>query len=112
MCRLLPRYPDFNRASSSTPSCLEQQGFANGLKKQTRGRRAAGARVITGELAIEEVQRWYSGDDLRLHLAQRRLWADADRGDDLSARRWWQARAGRGRIRGRGWRDRRADAAG
>ena len=58
MCRLLPRYPDFTAiiVGAIVP---EQQGFANGLKKQIE---AAGLRsriVITGEIAIEEVQRWY-----------------------------------------------------
>ena len=52
-----------------------------------------------------------AADDLRLHLAQRRLWADADRGDVVRRGAGGGAR-GRGRIRGRGWRDRRADAAG
>src|ERR1700730_11065646 len=58
MCRLLPRYPDFTAVmvGAITP---EQSGFANDLKKRIE---AAGLRsriVITGELEIEEVQRWY-----------------------------------------------------
>ena len=58
MCRLLPRYPDFTAVlvGAITP---EQTGFANNLKKRIR---AAGLRsriVMTGELKIEEVQRWY-----------------------------------------------------
>src|ERR1700726_2663734 len=57
MCRLLPRYPDFTAVmvGAITP---EQSGFANDLKKRIE---AAGLQlriVITGELEIEEVQRW------------------------------------------------------
>jgi mannosyltransferase len=58
MCRLLPRYPDFTAVivGAVVP---EQQGFANGLKKQIE---AAGLRsriIMTGEVEIGEVQRWY-----------------------------------------------------
>jgi mannosyltransferase len=58
MCRLLPRYPDFTAVvvGAVVP---EQQGFADGLRRQIE---AAGLRsriVMTGELANEEVQRWY-----------------------------------------------------
>jgi mannosyltransferase len=58
MCRLLPRYPDF-AAVMVGAIVPEQAGFANDLK---RGIEAAGlsARIVmTGELEIEEVQRWY-----------------------------------------------------
>ena len=111
MCRLLPRYPDFTAVivGAVVP---EQQGFANGLKKQIE---AAGLAVAhrhhrrtrnRGSAALVP-----AADDLRLHLAQRRLWLDADRGDVVGRGAGGVAR-GRGRIRGRGWRDRRADAAG
>src|SRR4051812_29495888 len=58
MCRLLPRYPDFSAVlvGAVVP---EQQGFADDLKRRIE---AAGLRsriVITGELEIEHVQRWY-----------------------------------------------------
>src|SRR5436190_968444 len=58
MCRLLPRYPDFSAVvvGAITP---EQTAFANALRQRIE---AAGLRsriVITGELAIEDVQRWY-----------------------------------------------------
>lgn len=58
MCRLLPRYPDFTAVivGQITP---EQTPFANDLKKRIE---AAGLQlriVITGELPIEAVQRWY-----------------------------------------------------
>ena len=58
MCRLLPRYPDFTGVivGAVVP---EQQGFANGLKKQIEAAGLQARVVITGELAIEEVQRWY-----------------------------------------------------
>ena len=58
MCRLLPRYPDFTAVivGAVVP---EQQGFANGLKQQIEAAGLQSRIVITGELAIEEVQRWY-----------------------------------------------------
>ncbi len=58
MCRLLPRYPDFTAVMVGA-IVPEQQAFANELRKRIE---AAGLRsriLITGELAIEEVQRWY-----------------------------------------------------
>src|SRR5712675_210781 len=58
MCRLLPRYPDFSAVMVGA-IVPEQQGFANELRKRIA---AAGLQlriVITGELEIEEVERWY-----------------------------------------------------
>jgi mannosyltransferase len=58
MCALLPRYPDFTAVMVGA-IVPEQAGFANDLKQRIE---AAGLRtriVITGELEIEEVQRWY-----------------------------------------------------
>src|SRR5258707_2770371 len=58
MCRLLPRYPDFTAVmvGAITP---EQSGFANDLKKRIAAANLESRIVITGELEIEEVQRWY-----------------------------------------------------
>jgi mannosyltransferase len=58
MCALLPRYPDFTAVmvGAITP---EQQGFANDLKKRIAAAGLQSRIVMTGELAIEEVQRWY-----------------------------------------------------
>src|SRR3984957_636539 len=58
MCRLLPRYPDFTAVivGAITP---EQSGFANDLKKRIEAAGLQARIVITGELEIEEVQRWY-----------------------------------------------------
>jgi mannosyltransferase len=58
MCRLLPRYPDFTAilVGAITP---EHTAFANGLKKRIEAAGLQSRIVITGELAIEEVQRWY-----------------------------------------------------
>lgn len=58
MCRLLPRYPDFTAVivGAVVP---EQQGFASGLKQQIDAAGLATRIVITGELEIEDVQRWY-----------------------------------------------------
>src|SRR5260221_6212184 len=58
MCRLLPRYPDFTAVmvGAITP---EQSGFANDLKKRIAAANLGSRIVITGELEIEKVQRWY-----------------------------------------------------
>jgi mannosyltransferase len=58
MCRLLPRYPDFIAvmAGAITP---EQTAFANDLKKRIEAAGLQSQIIITGELSIEEVQRWY-----------------------------------------------------
>jgi mannosyltransferase len=58
MCRLLPRYPDFTAiiVGAIVP---EQQGFANALKKQIEAAGLQSRIVMTGEIEIEEVQRWY-----------------------------------------------------
>jgi mannosyltransferase len=58
MCRLLPHYPDF-AAVMVGAVVPEQQAFANGLKKRIEAAGLQSRIVITGELAIEEVQRWY-----------------------------------------------------
>lgn len=58
MCRLLPRYPDFTAVvvGAITP---EQQGFANDLKKRIEAAGLTSRFVMTGELPIEQVPRWY-----------------------------------------------------
>src|ERR1700731_4561631 len=58
MCRLLPRYPDFTAilVGAITP---EHAAFANQLKKRIEAAGLQSRIVITGELGIEEVQRWY-----------------------------------------------------
>ena len=58
MCRLLPRYPDFTAVivGAIVP---EQTVFANDLKKRIEAAGLASRIVMTGELPIEEVQRWY-----------------------------------------------------
>ena len=58
MLRLLPRYPDFTAVmvGAITP---DQMMFANDLKKRTEAAGLASRIVITGELPVEEVQRWY-----------------------------------------------------
>jgi mannosyltransferase len=58
MCRLLPRYPDFTAVmvGAITP---EQTVFANDLKKRIAAAGLQPRIVITGELPIEQVQRWY-----------------------------------------------------
>src|SRR3954467_6122068 len=58
MCTLLPRYPDFTAVivGQVTP---EQTPFANDLKKRIDAAGLQSRIVITGELPIEAVQRWY-----------------------------------------------------
>jgi mannosyltransferase len=58
MCRLLPRYPDFTAVmvGAVTP---ENLGFASDLRKRIDTAGLQSRIVITGELPIEEVQRWY-----------------------------------------------------
>jgi mannosyltransferase len=59
MCRLLPRYPDFTAVlvGAVVP---EQQGFASELKRRIEAAGLQARIVITGELEIEEVERWYA----------------------------------------------------
>jgi mannosyltransferase len=58
MCRLLPRHPDYTAVivGQVTP---EQTPFANDLKKRIEAAGLQARIVITGELPIEAVQRWY-----------------------------------------------------
>jgi mannosyltransferase len=58
MCGLLPRYPDFTAVIVGA-IMPEQTAFANDLKKRIEAAGLASRVVITGELPIEEVQRWY-----------------------------------------------------
>src|ERR1700688_3626745 len=58
MCRLLPHYPDFTAVivGAITP---EQTAFANDLKKRIETAGLPSRMVMTGELPIEELPRWY-----------------------------------------------------
>lgn len=58
MCRLLPRYPDFTAVivGAVVP---ERQVFANDLKRCIEAAGLQSRIVITGELEIEDVVRWY-----------------------------------------------------
>src|SRR3954452_6098234 len=58
MCRLLPRYPDFTAVIVGAVA-VEQRAFANDLKQRIEAADLASRIVITGELPIEQVQRWY-----------------------------------------------------
>nr|WP_249803571.1 glycosyltransferase family 4 protein [Bradyrhizobium sp. 21] len=58
MCRLLPRHPDF-AAIIVGQVTAEQTPFANDLKKRIEAAGLQARIVITGELPIEQVQRWY-----------------------------------------------------
>jgi mannosyltransferase len=58
MCRLLPRYPDFTALLVGAIT-TEHTSFANDLKKRIEAAGLQSRIVITGELPIEEVQRWY-----------------------------------------------------
>jgi mannosyltransferase len=58
MCRLLPRYPDFTAVMVGAIAA-EHVTFANDLRKRIEVAGLQSRIVITGELPIEEVQRWY-----------------------------------------------------
>jgi mannosyltransferase len=58
MCQLLPRYPDFTAVMVGAITS-EHSGFADDLKKRISVAGLQSRIVITGELPIEEVQRWY-----------------------------------------------------
>src|SRR5712692_5060052 len=58
MCRLLPRYPDFAAVLVGAVT-TEHASFANDLKKRIEAAGLQSRIVITGELGIEDVQRWY-----------------------------------------------------
>ena len=58
MCALLPRYPDFTAVMVGA-IVPEQQAFANELKRRIAAAGLQSRIVIAGELAIEEVRRWY-----------------------------------------------------
>jgi mannosyltransferase len=58
MCRLLPRYTDFSAVMVGAIT-TEQLAFANDLRKRIEAAGLQSRIVITGELPIEQVQRWY-----------------------------------------------------
>jgi mannosyltransferase len=58
MCRLLPLYPDFAAVVVGAIT-VEQQGFAGHLKKRIEAAGLKSRFLLTGEVAIEEVPRWY-----------------------------------------------------
>jgi len=58
MCRLLPRYPDFT-AVIVGGIAPEHSGFASDLRKRIEAAGLQSRIVITGELPIDDVQRWY-----------------------------------------------------
>ena len=58
MCRLLPRYPDFSAVMVGAITA-EQTPFANDLERRIEAAGLASRILITGELEIEQVQRWY-----------------------------------------------------
>ena len=58
MCQVLPRYPDFTAVLVGAITS-EQTAFAGDLKKRIAAAGLTSRIVMTGELAIAEVQRWY-----------------------------------------------------
>ena len=58
MCRLLPRYPDFTAVMVGALT-TEHMAFANDLKKRIEAAGLQSRIVITAELPVEDVQRWY-----------------------------------------------------
>src|ERR1700737_3480052 len=58
MCGLLPHYPDFTAVMVGAIT-TEQLAFANDLRQRIEAAGLQSRIVITGELPIEDVQRWY-----------------------------------------------------
>jgi mannosyltransferase len=58
MCQLLPRYPDFTAVIVGAIA-LDQTAFANDLKKRIETAGLSSRIVMTGELPIEDLPRWY-----------------------------------------------------
>jgi mannosyltransferase len=58
MCRLLPRYPDFSAVMVGGITA-EHAVFANNLKKRIEAAGLQSRMVMTDELAVEELPRWY-----------------------------------------------------
>src|SRR5712672_1298380 len=58
MCRLLPRYWDFTAVTVGAIT-VDQTAFANDLKKRIETAGLQSRIVITGEVPIEDVERWY-----------------------------------------------------
>jgi mannosyltransferase len=58
MCRLLPRYPDFTAVIVGAIT-VDQTAFANDLKKRIEAAGLSSRILMTGELPIEELPRWY-----------------------------------------------------
>jgi mannosyltransferase len=58
MCRLLPRYPDFTAVIVGAITA-DQAAFANELKTRIAAAGLTSRMVMTGELPIEELPRWY-----------------------------------------------------
>jgi mannosyltransferase len=58
MCRLLPRYPDFSAVMVGGITA-EQTDFADDLKKRIAAAGLQSRMIVTGELAIDALPRWY-----------------------------------------------------
>jgi mannosyltransferase len=58
MCRLLPRYPDFSAVIVGAVTA-DQTAFANELRARIEAAGLSSRIVMTGELPIEELPRWY-----------------------------------------------------
>lgn len=58
MCRLLPRYPDFSAVIVGAITA-DQTAFAADLKSKVETAGLSSRVVMTGELPIEELPRWY-----------------------------------------------------
>jgi mannosyltransferase len=58
MCRLLPRYPDFSAVIVGAVTA-DQTAFGNELRGRIEAVGLSSRIVVTGELPIEELPRWY-----------------------------------------------------
>src|SRR4051812_49397566 len=58
MCRLLPRYPDFSAVIVGAITA-DQTAFANHLKTRIEAAGLSSRIVMTGELPVDDLPRWY-----------------------------------------------------
>jgi mannosyltransferase len=58
MCRLLPRYPDFSAVIVGAITA-DQTAFANDLKTRIEAAGLSSRIVMTGELPVDDLPRWY-----------------------------------------------------
>ena len=106
-CRAIPTL----RPSSSAGSRPSSPVFANDLRQRIDAAGLPSRILITGELPIEEVQRWYQRLTIYAFTSRNEGFGLTLIEAMASGAALGGVARGRRRARGRGWRNRRADAA-